>query len=301
MLPMFTAAFSIHFCITAVSDGGPATLAALVLVCGIGQLAIARWLFVLRRIVTPVVGGTVLMILSITLASVVPRLLPDASDENSLGAHLAALTALGVVSALILRGSATIRLWGPIIGIIAGCAVAAGFGLYSAEAVLGAAWVGIPGQWPGLGLPPIVSGFGVSFWTLLPVFLFLSIVISIQANGESIAQQRAARRDNRAVDFREVQGAMSGTGVTNLMAGAAGTVPYIINPGVVSYTQTTGVASRRVGYFIGAMLISLAFLPKLSAVLSSIPGPVMAGYLIVLSAYLFVDGARTVMQSEENR
>ena len=301
MLPMFTAAFSIPFCITAVTDGGPATLAALVLVCGIGQLAIARWLFVLRRIVTPVVGGTVLMILSITLASVVPRLLPDASDENSLGAHLVALTALGVVSALILRGSATIRLWGPIIGIIAGCAVAAGFGLYNAEAVLDAAWVGIPGQWPGLGLPPIISGFGVSFWTLLPAFLFLSIVISIQANGECIAQQRAARRDNRAVDFREVQGAMAGTGVTNLMAGVAGTVPHIINPGVVSYTQTTGVASRRVGYFIGAMLISLAFLPKVSAVLSSIPGPVMAGYLIVLSAHLFVDGARTVMQSEENR
>ena len=301
MLPMFTAAFSIPFCITAVSDGGPATLAALVLVCGIGQLAIARWLFVLRRIVTPVVGGTVLMILSITLASVVPRLLPDASDENSLGAHLAALTALGVVSALILRGSATIRLWGPIIGIVAGCAVAAGFGLYSAEAVLGAAWVGIPGQWPGLGLPPIISGFGISFWTLLPAFLFLSIVISIQANGECIAQQRAARRDNRAVDFREVQGALSGTGVSNLMAGAAGTVPFIINPGVVSYTQTTGVASRRVGYFIGAMLIALAFLPKVSAVLSSIPGPVMAGYLIVLSAYLFIDGARTVMQSEETR
>ena len=301
MLPMFTAAFSIPFCITAVSDGGPATLAALVVVCGIGQLVIAKWLFVLRRIVTPVVGGTVLMILSITLASVVPRLLPDTSDGDSLGAHLAALSTLAVVSALILRGSATIRLWGPVIGIVAGCAVAAGFGLYSAQNVLDAAWIGIPGQWPGLGLPPIASGFGIPFWTLLPAFLFLSMIISIQANGECIAQQRAARRENRAVDFREVQGALSATGVTNLMAGAAGTVPYIINPGVVSYTQTTGVAARRVGYSIGAILIVLAFLPKASAVLSSIPGPVMAGYLIVLSAYLFVDGARTVIQSEQNR
>ena len=301
MLPMFTAAFSIPFCITAVSDGGPATLAALVLVCGIGQLIIARWLFLLRRIVTPVVGGTVLMILSITLASVVPRLLPEATDDNSLGAHLAALTALAVISALILRGSAVVRLWGPVIGIVAGCAVAAGFGIYNADAILDAAWIGIPGQWPGLGLPPILSGFGVSFWTLLPAFLFLSMVISIQANGECIAQQRVSRREGRAVDFREVQGAMTGTGVTNLMAGAAGTVPYIISPAAVSYTQTTGVASRRVGYVIGALFIMVAFLPKVSAVFSSIPGPVMAGFLIVLSAYLFIDGARTVMQSEENR
>ena len=301
MLPMFTAAFSIPFCITAVSDGGPETLAALVIVCGIGQMIISRWLFVMRRVVTPLVGGTVLMILSITLASVVPRLLPEASDSDSLGAHVAALSTLGVISALILRGSAMVRLWGPIIGIIAGSAVAAGFGLYDAGGVLEASWVGFPGEWPGLGRPPIVSGFNITFWTLLPAFLFLSVIISIQTNGESISQQLAARRDGRAVDFREVQGAMSGTGVTNLMAGVAGTVPYIINPGIVSYTQTTGVASRRVGYHIGAMFVALALLPKVSALLSSIPGPVMAGYLIVLSAYLFIDGARTVIQSGQSR
>ena len=301
MLPMFTAAFSIPFCITAVSDGGPATLAALVLVCGIAQIIIARWLFVLRRIVTPLVGGTVLMILSITLASVVPRLLPQGSDENSLGAHLAALAALGVISALILRGSAIIRLWGPIIGIVVGCVVAVGFGIYNYQAILDAPWIGVPGDWPGLGIPPIVSGFGVPFWTLLPAFLFLSMIISIQANGEGIAHQRAARREDRAVDFREVQGAMSGTGVSNLMAGVAGTVPFIISPAAVSYTSTTGVASRRVGYCIGAIFIAVAFLPKATAILSSIPGAVVAGYLIVLSAILFVDGARTVLQSEQNQ
>ena len=35
--------------------------------------------------------------------------------------------------------------------------------------------------------------------------------------------------------------------------------------------------------------------------LSAIPGPVIAGYLIVLSGYLFVDGAQTVIQTEQNR
>ena len=296
VLPMFTAAFSIPFCIAAVVDGGPATLAALVIVCAIGQIIISKWLFVLRRIVTPTVGGTVLMILSITLASVVPRLLPEASESGTVGAHLTALATLGVIAALILRGSAVLRLWGPVIGIIVGCAVAAVFGLYDAGRIIEASWAGLPGHWPGLGLD-----FGISFWTLLPAFLFLSVIISIQANGESIAQQRAARRDDRAVDFREVQGALAGTGAANLMAGVAGTVPHIINPGAVSYTQTTGVASLRVGYFIGAIFIAAAFLPKVSGLLSAIPGPVMAGYLIVLSGYLFVDGAQTVIQAEQNR
>ena len=112
-----------------------------------------------------------------------PRLLPHAPDSDALGAHIAALSTLAVVSALILRGSAVMRLWGPIIGIVAGCAVAAGFGLYDAGNALEAGWIGVPDQWPGLGWPPIISGIGISFWTLLPAFLFLSVIISIQADG----------------------------------------------------------------------------------------------------------------------
>ena len=293
---MFTAAFSIPFCINAVVDGGPATLTTLVLVSAAAQLVISRWLFILRRLVTPTVGGTVMMILSITLASVVPRLLEEVSLAEPVGAPLTALATLGVIAALILRGSAVLRLWGPIVGIIVGCAVAAAFGFYDTERVIQAPWVGLPSEWPGLGLD-----FGIPFWTLLPAFLFLGVVISIQANGESITQQRVAWRQERAVDFRQVQGALAGAGATNLLAGVAGTVPNIINPGAVSYTQTTGVASLRVGYCIGCIFILAAFLPKVSGLLSAIPGPVMAGYLIVLSGTLFVDGARTVIQSEQNR
>ena len=209
---------------------------------------------------------------------------------------MTALATLGVIAALILRGSAVLRLWGPVIGILVGCAAAAAFGFYEVERMIQAPWVGLPSEWPGLGLD-----FGIPFWTLLPAFLFLGVVISIQANGESITQQRVAWRQERAVDFRQVQGALAGTGATNLLAGVAGTVPNIINPGAVSYTQTTGVDSLRVGYCIGCIFILAAFLPKVSGLLSTIPGPVMAGYLIVLSGTLFVDGARTVIQSEQNR
>ena len=296
VLPMFTAAFSIPFCISAVVDGGPETLTTLVIVMAVIQIVISKWLFILRRIVTPIVGGTVMMILSITLASVVPRLLEEPSLDKPVGAPLTALATLGVLAVFILRGSAVLRLWGPVIGIVFGCAVAAAFGLYNAESVIEAPWIGPPSQWPGLGLD-----FGIPFWTLLPAFLFLGVIISIQANGEAITQQRVAWRQERAVDFRQVQGALAGTGVTNLIAGIAGAVPKIINPGAVSYIQTTGVASRRVGYCIGCIFIVAAFLPKVSGLLSTIPGPVMAGYLIVLSGTLFVDGARLIIQTEQNR
>ena len=97
VLPMFTAAFAIPFCITAVADGGPATLTALVLVSAVIQLVIARWLVILRRIVTPTVGGTIMMILSITLASVVFGLLDDATETEPVAAPLTALATLVIV------------------------------------------------------------------------------------------------------------------------------------------------------------------------------------------------------------
>ena len=126
---MFTAAFAIPFCITAVVDGGPATLMTLVIVCAVIQLVISRWLFILRRIVTPTVGGTIMMILSITLASVVFSLLDEASKIRSgRAAPLTALATLVIVAALMLRGSAALRLWGPLIGIVGGSIVAAALG-----------------------------------------------------------------------------------------------------------------------------------------------------------------------------
>ena len=169
-------------------------------------------------------------------------------------------------------------------------------GAYDVTRVLDASWVGVPASAPGLALD-----FGITFWTLLPSFLFLGVIFSIHSNGESIALQRVAWREGRAIDFREVQGALAGSGVSNVMAGLGATVPNIINSGIVSFARTTGVASRTVGYSIGLMILALAFTPKFSSLFSTIPGPVMAGYLMLVCGTLFVDGARTIILNEPNR
>ena len=296
VLPMFTAAFAIPFCITAVVDGGPATLTTLVIISAVIQLAVSKWLFLLRRIVTPIVGGTVMMILSITLASVVFKLLDDATAAEPVGGSMTAFVTLVIVAALALRRSPVLRLWGPLIGIVGGCITAAIFGIYDVNRIVEAPWIGLPSEWPGIGFD-----FGVAFWTLLPSYLFLGVIIAIQTNGATIAAQNVSYRGDRAVDFRGIQGALSGTGVSNLLAGFLGTVPNGINPAGSAFMQTVGVASRHIGYAIGLIFIFLAFVPKASGLLSTIPGPVMTGYLVLITGTLFVDGARTVIQSEPNR
>ena len=296
LLPMFTAAVSIPFCITAVVDGGPGTLVSLVVVTGVLQIVISKWVVILRRVVTPLVSGIVIMILSVTLASVVFALLDGAAQEEPVAAPLTAMITLGVVAALSLRRSAMLRLWGPVIGIVVGCVAAAGFGIFDLSLVREAAWVGVPSE-----LPDLVPDFGVHFWVLLPSFLFLAIIFSIHSNGETIAQQRVAWRDDRAVDFRQVQSGMAGSGVSNVLAGIGGAVPNIINSGIISFSQTTGVAAKRVGYFIALIFIVVAFFPKVSGLIASIPAPVMTGYLMLVTGTLLVDGTRLVIQNEQNR
>ena len=296
LLPMYTAAVSIPFCITAVADGGPGTLMSLVILTGVVQIIISKWVVILRRIVTPTVSGIVIMILSITLASVVFALLDGAAKEEPVAAPLTALITLAVVAALALRRSALLRLWGPVVGIVVGCVAAAALGIFDLSLVKEAPWVGIPRD-----LPDLTPDFGIPFWTLLPSFLFLGIIFSIHSNGEAIAQQRVAWRDSRAVDFRQVQGTMTGSGVSNVLAGIGGAVPNIINPGIISFTQITGFAARRLGYSIAFIIILAAFLPKVSGLIASIPAPVMTGYLMLVSGTLLVDGARLVIQSEPNR
>ena len=83
---------------------------------------------------------------------------------------------------------------------------------------------------------------------------------------------------------------MSADGLGNLLSGLAGTLPNTTYATGISIVELTGVAARSVGVCIGAIFVVVAFIPKLMAVIIAIPGPVMAGYFVLLVAKLFTFG-----------
>ena len=87
--------------------------------------------------------------------------------------------------------------------------------------------------------------------SLLPAFIFVTLIGAIETIGDSVAIQRVSRRKPRATDYRVVQGAVTADGVGNLLSGLAGTVPNTTYSSSVSVTDITGVASRTVGVYIG--------------------------------------------------
>ena len=279
--------------VTAVAEGGLSLLATLVLVASAVPLVLSFRLTLFRKILTPTVSGTVIMLIPATLMPSAFGLLTDVpAGASALAAPLCAAVALIVIIVATLKGSPGVRLWSPVIGVVAGCVVALYFGLYDVDAVIGASWIGFPAAaWPGLDLD-----FGAVFWALLPAFVLVSLIESVQTISNAVAVQRVSWRMPRAVDFRAVQGTVATAGIGNLVSGIAGTVPNTLLSTSVAVTDLTGAAARRVGLAAGAVFIAMAFLPKVRAAVLAIPGPVVSAYLVVLMASLFVIGMKMVVQ-----
>ena len=292
-LAMGTSGAFIAICVTALAEGGPALLATLVAASSLLQFAIAARLSLFRRILTPAVAGTVIMLIPVTVMPIIFAMLKDIpADAPSAAGPLTTLATLLVIGGIALKARGALRLWAPVVGVVAGSAAAGSFGLYDLDRIRDAAWIGMPaGHWPGLDL-----GFGPAFWTLLPAFAFVTMVGAIETIGDSVAIQRVAWRRPRAVDFRTVQGTVAADGIGNLLSGLAGTVPNTTYSTSVSVAELTGVGARRVGVALGIIFIALAFLPKGLAAILAIPGPVAAAYLTVLLSMLFVVGMKIVVQ-----
>ncbi len=297
VLAMGTSGAFIAVCVAALAAGGPSLMASLIVVSSLFQFALAARLSLLRRVFTPLVSGTVVMLIAVTVAPVLFDTMADVPDgAASAAAPVAALATVVAVAILVLRGSPAARLWSPVIGIAVGCAVAAPFGIYDTNAVDAARWVGFPvSDWPGFDL-----SFDTDFWALLPAFAVVTIVGAVETIGDGIAIQQVSRRTPRATDFRVVQGALNADGVGNLLSGIAGTLPNTTYSSSLALAEVTGVAARRVGVVIGSVFIAVAFFPKISALLIAIPGPVAAGYLVVLIGLLFVQGMRLVLRDGLN-
>ena len=288
-----TSSIFIAVCAAALASGGPALLATLVVVVALLQMAISTRLSLVRRMLTPAVTGTVIMLLPVSVMPILARLLNQAQADAPLAAApVCALVTLALIVGIGLKGNAALRLWAPVIGVVSGAIAGALFGIYDTGRVAEAPWIGLSvADWPGLDLT-----FSAEFWALLPAFAFISLVAATKSIGAVIATQRVSWRRPRAVDFRGVQGSIAAEGTGNLLAGLTGGAPNTPFPVATSVIELTGVAARRVGLAAGAILILVACVPKALAVVIAIPSPVVAAAIGAGMVMLFVVGLREVMQ-----
>ena len=210
ILLMGTSGVFIAVSVAALQLGGPSLLATLIVASSLFQFLISSRLSLLRRVITPTVAGTVIMLIAVTVMPIGFDLLfvaPEGAPPEA--APLTALATMAITIVIVLRARGALRLWGSVIGAVAGCVVASAYGTYNMELVSAAAWFGVPaGGWPGFDLR-----LGVEFWAMLPAFIFVTLVGAIETIGDGMAIQRVSWRKRRATDFRAVQGAVAADGV----------------------------------------------------------------------------------------
>ncbi len=273
--------------------GGFPLLCTLSILVAPAEILMAYFLRFLRHIITPAVGGVILLLVVLSL---VPLSASEwmgeaghalfASQKNFLTGSITMCVLLGVS----LFGNRFLRLWSPILGMGAGLLVSWYFGILHLQTLRDYPWFGwFRGTWPGLT-------FDLN-WSCLPfavVLVVLTVINGVQAIGNSMAVQRISHRSQRKIDYGVIQGTLYGDALGNVIGGLLGTIPNETYSENISIQKVTGVASRSVGICGGLLLMALPFSPKLSMFLVHLPSPVFGGFLMGLAAMMFPSGFELV-------
>lgn len=257
------------------------------------EMLMAYFLRYLRHIITPAVGGVILLLVVLSL---IPLSVSEWMGETgnvlfaSRESFLTGLITMCVLLGVSLFGSRSLRIWSPILGMIAGLLMSWYFGLLHDQNLTQYSWIGwFQGTWPGL-----VFELKLDYLPLAAVLAVLTVINGVQAIGNSMAVQQISHRDLHQIDYRVVQGTLYGDALGNVISGVLGTVPNETYSENISVLKVTGVASRSVGICGGLLLIALPFSPKLSMFLVHLPAPVFGGFLMGLAAMMFPSGLELV-------
>lgn len=279
--------------IATITAGGFPLLATLSILVAPIEIVMAYFLRLLRHIVTPAVGGTILLLVVISL---VPVGLHEWVGKEGSAFHgsaehlLIGTSAMWILLGLSLFGNRTLRLWCPLLGFGGGFLVSWMTGLVNFDHLAGYAWLGaLPGKWPGL-----TFDLHMDHLPLLIALAVLTVINGVQAIGNSMAVQAISHRVPRRIDYDVVQGTMYGDALGNVASGLLGTVPNETYSENISVLKVTGAASRSIGICGALLLMLLPFSPKVSMALVTLPTPIFGGFLLGLAAMMFPSGLELV-------
>lgn len=280
--------------------GSPEDILAMVFgVCFFGafvQVVLSRCIGHLRRVITPLATGIVITLIGVSLIKVGITDLGGGFGAADFGAPAnLALGGLVLASIILLNRSANpwVRLSSIVIGLAIGCL---------------AAWLGgrlAPEPLPDLplvALPrPFAFGFAFDWSAFLPVALIYAIS-TLETVGDLTANCLLSQQPIEGPSYlQRLRGGVLGDGVSCLLAATFSAFPnttFAQNNGVI---QMTGVASRHVGLYIGALLVVLGLFPVLGALLQQIPKPVLGGATLVMFGSVAAAGIRILAQVRLDR
>ena len=239
----------------------------------------------LMKFFPPLVTGTVVALIGLTLLPVsIDWAAGGAGSANYASLENLAVAMFVLVITLLLNnyGKGMISSASILIGIVVGYIVCIPLGLVDFTPVKEASW---------LSFPKILE-FGVTFdakavMAFIPAYFVATIgtIGCLKAIGET---------SNIDIGDKRVAAGVLSDGVGSALGGLVGSCPntsFSQNIGIISLTK---VASRHVAVMAGILLVILGFLPKVAAIITGIPNPVLGGVGIMMFGTVAAAGIRTL-------
>jgi xanthine permease XanP len=267
-------------------QGGLPAVFGMTIAAGLLEIALARALGRLRPLFPAEIAGLVVLLVGIATGVVGLRTALGAGQQgppSSIDMGLALLT-LAIMVALNVWGSRALRLYCVLIGMAAGYAIAWALGRRGAGELTAAAAA------PLFALPEL----GERGWTFDPTlalpFAVAAVAASLKVIGNVTTSQKANDADWVRADMGSISRGVVADGLGSVVAGALGGHGVNSSTAAVGLASATGVTSRRVAYSVAAILLVLAFVPKLGHLLYAMPRAVAGAALVFSSTFIIING-----------
>ena len=271
-------------CLHAARLGGLPLVCGLTVLAGLVELAMAFSLLRIKKYIPTKVLSLVLVMLGFEIAAGGAGQVLGSVGHHAAGPSLPGVT-IGLVVAMIcivspLLGGATLRRYSPMVALALGGILGALWGQLAPGATVlldSARWFLIPSFGAGLELDH----------RLVPAFLLGALVAGTKTMG-TIHMAQAVQ--GRPFDMSEASRATAVDGLCSVLAGLLGTMGVNPSPGGVALSNTTHVFDRRMGYYVGGMLVVLAFVPRVAAMVMVLPAPVAGALLFFIGTLQMLQG-----------
>ena len=285
--------------IPAVAGQGVAGLAGLmtgVIVGGLFHFALGTVIGRIRFALPPLVTGLIVLMIGLALVRVgiqyaaggVPLI--GKPEYGTLAMWFPALVVIAVTLGFkfFARGLASIA--AVLIGLIAGYLVALAMGQVSFGSVGNAAFFALPSPFR----------WGIEFNAAIIVGMCLMAVVSaIETVGDASAIAKGGA--GREATDGEISGATYADGLGTAIAGVFGGLPNTSFSQNVGLVSMTGLMSRHVVTFGAVFLILCGLIPKVGAIVSTVPINVLGGGVIVMFGMVAASGVNLLSDVEWNR
>lgn len=168
-----------------------------------------------------------------------------------------------------------------LLGIVIGCFLAAGMGKMHFDKVAKAHWVDI--------VTPFAFGMPTFDVVMILTMTLVMIVVMIESTGMFLALSEIT---GRRIGQKELAAGLRTDGLGTVIGGVFNTFPYTSFSQNVGLVGVTGVKSRWVCVAAGAIMIVLGLLPKMAALVESVPTFVLGGAGLVMFGMVAATGIR---------